>query len=254
MEQPIINERTEDRGLSDRLEGIEDELQLLKSEVKQTLIDLREFMMKGSAMSVTSDSAGPKASSSNGQVIASERQESRLPREQLVQPEVAAVGAPKGQEAPALQESLADPQVTGETQQNKPVPEPTPMTPPIPFPEAIPAPVFPSITGDRQGKYSIDAIKMGHIIRWLGTVARKGLTPTHLKPYLLTYEQSGLLTSEMAALTYRSLEDLEYAMGRTHQTYSSSEYSDCLLELHEIICNPGYAPKQDSQSGWGHHG
>ena len=41
MQRTIINDETGDPGVSDRLESIEDELQLLKSAVKQTLIDLR---------------------------------------------------------------------------------------------------------------------------------------------------------------------------------------------------------------------
>ncbi|MBC8281728.1 MAG: hypothetical protein H8E48_13165, partial [Chloroflexi bacterium] len=46
----------------------------------------------------------------------------------------------------------------------------------------------------------------------------------------------------MATLTYKSLEELEYAMGGSSNSYSPTEYSQCLLELHEIICNPGYSP------------
>ncbi len=90
----------------------------------------------------------------------------------------------------------------------------------------------------------MDAVKMGHIIGWLGTVASRGMSPRQLKPFLQTYEQSGHLTPAMAALTYKSLEELEGVQGGQGfaQGFSPTEYSQCLLELHEIICNPGYSP------------
>ncbi len=233
MQQPIINDRTEDRGVSDRLESIEDELQLLKSAVKQTLIDLREFMMKGSAMSVTSTFVKPAESSSNGQVIASERQASPPAADLPTEPENTQAEVPEFQGTVQSQESAARPQIADGPKHIGPTPQSTPVTPPIPFPQFAPA----------------SAIKMGNIIRWLGTVARKGLSASHLEPYLQAYETSGLITREMAALIYRSLEHMEYAMGQTHQSYSTTEYSDCVLELHEIICNPGYEPKNDSYIG-----
>ena len=249
MQQPIINDRTEDRGVSDRLESIEDELQLLKSAVKQTLIDLREFMMKGSAMSVTSTFVKPAESSSNGQVIASERQANPPAADLPTEPENTQAEVPEVQGTLQSQESAVRPQIADEPKHIGPAPQSTPVTPPIPFPQFAPAPVLPGIETDAQAGLSMDATKMGNIIRWLGTVARKGLSASHLEPYLQAYEKSGLLTREMAALTYRSLEHMEYAMGRTHQSYSTTEYSDCVLELHEIICNPGYEPKNDSHLG-----
>ena len=249
MQQPIINDKTEDRGVSDRLESIEDELQLVKAAVKQTLIDLREFMMKGSAMSVTSTFVKPAESSSNGQVIASERQANPPAADLPTEPENTQAEVPEVQGTLQSQESAVRPQIANEPKHIGPAPQSTPVTPPIPFPQFAPAPVLPGIEANAQAGLSMDAIKMGNILRWLGTVARKGLSASHLEPYLQAYEKSGLLTREMAALTYRSLEHMEYAMGRTHQSYSTTEYSDCVLELHEIICNPGYKPKNDSYLG-----
>ena len=249
MQQPIINDKPEDRGVSDRLESIEDELLLLKSAVKQTLIDLREFMMKGSAMSVTSTFVKPAESSSNGQVIASERQASPPAADLPTEPENTQAEVPEVQGTLQSQKSAVRPQIADEPKHIGPAPQSTPVTPPIPFPQFAPAPVLPGIETDAQAGLSMDATKMGNIIRWLGTVARKGLSASHLEPYLQAYEKPGLLTREMAVLIYRSLEHMEYAMGQTHQSYSTTEYSDCVLELHEIICNPGYEPKNDSHLG-----
>ena len=236
MAQPIINESAAEQSVSDRLEGIEDELQLLKSEVKQTLIDLREFIMKGNALSVTSAFDGPKTHPSNSQASATDPQE--IPATEVPPTETVGfvVGVPDARDDRASQVKSVDKTASD-----------YPATPPIPYPQEISAPVLPVFGADGQGGHSMDAIKMGHIIRWLGTVARLGLTPSHLKPFLQAYERSGHLSPPMASLTLRSLEHVEYAIGRSDQPYSTTEYSSCLLELHEIICNPRYAPTEDSR-------
>jgi len=193
--------------VEERFESVQDEVKLLKAEIKQTLIDLREFMMKGQAISTTSVFDGPEAISSNGYVAGPEDQNN-----------------PSPQESPAA------------------LPDPAPA-PALRYPETAPQ----NALGDTQGRYPMDTVKMGHIIGWLGTVANRGLLPQQLKPFLQTYEQSGHLTPAMAMLTYKSLEDMSGVQGgQSNQSYSASEYAQCLLELHEIICNPGYAPFDDT--------
>lgn len=264
MQQPIINDtnpsaqprnaQVEHRSMEERLEGVEDDLRLLKSEVKQTLIDLREFVMQGSAISVTSVPDAPTAPPSNGETVAPEHQDGSTHQELTSQPVSGQVDAPEDQDNPPHRDSPAGPLITTQSDQEEPAPQSSPVAPEMPFPLPSLGTALQGAMVDPQSRYSMGAIKMGHIIRWLGTVARKGLSPSHFRPFLQTYQQSGHLTPEMAALTLSSLEHLEYAMGRSSQPNSTAEYSDCLLELHEIICNPGYAPKQDSQVGGGHSG
>ena len=240
-------------GMDERLEGVEDELKLLKSEVKQTLIDLREFVMKGSATSVTSVFVGP---ASNGQAVAPAHQDSPPPQEPSTQPVSSQVVESEGQESLPGNDSTSEPSpkpeslIVDQTDQSEPAHEKpvSPVFPPLTLPPLALAPLLQHSGVGGPSPYSMDAIKMGHIIRWLGTIATKGFSPSYLRLFLQTYEQSGHLSPEMTELTYRSLEHLEYAMGRTSQTYSTVEYSDCLLELHEIICNPSYTPKNGSQT------
>ena len=209
MEQPIIDDMDEDsprsaqmvyRSVEERFDAVQDEVKLLKAEIKQTLIDLREFMMKGRTISTTPVFDVTKAISSNGEV--------------------------------ATPEDQNNPSIKG-----------TPAAPSTAIPQPILAPASQNARGDDQGGHSMDAVKMGHIIGWLGTVANRGMSSRQLKPFLQTYEQSGHLTPAMATLTYKSLEELEAVQGgQFNQTCSPTEYSQCLLELHEIICNPGYSP------------
>ena len=211
MEQPINDDDQSRsaqvlyRGVEERFEAVQDEVSLLKAEIQQTLIDLREFMMKGHAIASPSVFDSPQAQPSNG-LNPEEEGQARL------SPQVSPAGPPAAQ------------------------PDPGP-DPALRYSATAP----PNAPGDPQGRYAMDAVKMGHIIGWLGTVTSRGLSPKHLKPFLQSYEQSGHLTSTMAQLTYKSLEDLDGAQGgHPNQSFSPSEYAECLLELHEIICNPRY--------------
>ncbi len=180
------------RSVEEKFKAVQDEVSALKAEVQQTLIDLREFMTKGHAIS-----------------------------------------SPLGFDAPEEQNNLS-PQVSA-------------AAPPSASPDPGPAPVqrysetAPQNPQDNP-RNVMDVVMMGHIIRWLGTVVTRGLPPGYLKPFLQAYEESGRLTSTMAQLIYKSLEDLDGARGgQPNQSFSPSEYSACLQELNEIICNPGYA-------------
>ncbi len=57
MEQPIKDDeevrsaQVVYRSVEEKFEGVQDEVNLLKAEIKQTLVDLREFMMKQRAIS-----------------------------------------------------------------------------------------------------------------------------------------------------------------------------------------------------------
>ncbi len=102
--------------------------------------------------------------------------------------------------------------------------------------------------GDNSARHGLDATRMGHIIWWLGTVKSRGLSLKQIKPFLQAYEMSGHLTPAMAKLTYRSMEDLEEVEEPgLDRVFSSLEYSDCLLQLHDIICTPGFDPSKESQ-------
>lgn len=254
MEQPIVNESTEESSVSDRLEGVEDDLLLLKSEVKQTLIDLREFMMKGSAMSVTSAFVGPAASSSNGQVSAAKHQESPSAQAPPVEAGSFVNGTPEVQDAPPPPVPAAAHHDAGKTEESGPEPEPTPMTSPTPFPQPIPAPALQNVRNYPRDEDSMDSVRMHHIIGWLGTAAERGFEPKKLKRFLQAYELSGYLTPTLAMFIYRSMEEFESENAQYYLSSSPTVVSQCLQELHEIIINPGYAPAPKPPVDSGHDG
>ncbi len=82
---------------------------------------------------------------------------------------------------------------------------------------------------------------MGNIIWWLGTAKRSGLTLQLLTPILETYEMSGTITHSISKLILRSMADLDALHeNMPGNEFSPQDYADGLLQLHDIICTPGY--------------
>jgi len=187
--------------LQDQLEALQDEVNLLKNEVKQTLVDLREFIMKDRTL------------------LADGPQGARPP-------------------VPSRESEEHSPGVPG--------------MPAIP---GIPMPPMPSMTpgGRRPGSTlrdlqseahaagALDAVMMGNIIWWLGTAKRRGLSLQQVSPFLEAYEMSGHLTPSMAKLILRSMAELDDVEDVPRDRgFSPHDYADALLQLHDIICTPGY--------------
>lgn len=195
--------------LQDHLEALQDEVNRLKNEVKQTLVDLREFIMKDRT---------------------------------LLPPHIVADGPTGG--APQR------PPGTGQEGEER-----FPGVPGMPGMPGIPMPPMPQMTpgGRRPGSTlrdlqseahsagALDAVMMDNIIWWLGTAKRRGLSLQQVSPFLEAYEMSGHLTPSMAKLILRSMAELDDVedVPRDH-IFSPHDYADALLQLHDIICTPGY--------------
>lgn len=191
-------ERTAD--LEERFQALEDELNLVKSEIKQVLVDLREFMLNYQT------------------VLPQARQEVRL-------------GTPP--RAPVTDRARED------------------LSPPAPLPWGLPAP---STTDARnQGSHppllqsgphpsaDLDPAMLGNVIWWMGTVKRRGLSLQQIAPFLETYEMSGHLTPTMAKLILRSMAQMDEQQGESSAGgFSPQNYTECLIQLHDILCTPGY--------------
>ena len=196
--------------LQDQLEVLQDEVSLLKNEIKQTLVDLREFIMKDRTL---------------------------LPPH-VVQEAPAAPRAPltgrEGEEMP--------PGVPG----SPPIPGFPPM-PPIPGGPGARRPGMPlrDLQSEAHSAGALDAVMMGNIIWWLGTAKRRGLSLQQVTPFLEAYEMSGHLTPAMAKLILQSIAELDDREDvPSDYTFSHHDYADALLQLHDIICTPGYVVDQ----------
>ena len=210
--------------LAERVEALEDELNVLKNEIKQNLVDLREFIMKERTIFPEEVREPPRAmrveerrtESTGDSLVREVTSRAPIQRVDLVFPESGSVETPetrqqanlvmpKGGNAPP-----ADIQIVNQ-----------PMT--------------------QQGTYSVEATMMSNIIWWLGTVKQRGLTLQQVSPFLEAYEASGHLSPAMAKLIIRSMADLATpGQVQNNNSFAAQEFADCLLQLNNIICTPGY--------------
>ena len=210
--------------IAERVEALEDELNVLKNEIKQNLMDLREFIMRERTIFPEGVLDPPRAmrveerrTENNGDsLVRGGTSRAPIQRVDLVFPESGSVETPEARQQVNLampkggNAHPADTQVVNQ-----------PMT--------------------QQGTYSVDATMMSNIIWWLGTVKQRGLTLQQISPFLEAYEMSGHLGPAMAKLIIRSMADLATPdQVRHNDSFAAQEFADCLLQLNNIICTPGY--------------
>ena len=90
---------------------------------------------------------------------------------------------------------------------------------------------------------------LGNVISWLGTVKGRGLALHQITPYLEVYEKTGYLTPVMVRVILRSMADLDQLFETpSEREFSPQKYSQCLRELHDIICKHDTQPAQPGPS------
>lgn len=192
-EDGVRNAQTMARNVEDKFQDLKDDVDLLKAEIRSTLVDLRESMTKEHTVSPQPQIIVQEAGTQKGSSTDS--------------------GYTMPSAAPGMNAAPASSKRGGPENQ----------------------------ASDGQVRESMDTVKMGNIIWWLGMVKGRGLTEQQIRPFLEAYEESGHLKSAMARFTYRSLVHLETVdESIPEQTFTAEQYSDCLLQLHNIICTPGY--------------
>jgi len=189
--------------IAERFEALQDELDLLKVEIKQTLVDLREFMMKDRTLFPQAPlSVGPPST------LSAQQDEYALEEHQATE---AGFSAAAELGRVGIQ--------TNEFQSRLPNTE------------------------------ALDTHMLGNVISWLGTVKGRGLALHQITPYLETYEKTGYLTPVMVRVVLRSMADLDQLVETPlEKKFSPQEYSQCLRELHDIICKPDTRPAQPGPS------
>lgn len=205
--------------IAERFEALQDEVDLLKVEVKQTLVDLREFIMKGKSVFPTKPPP------------------------------------PTLHEVPPIEESSPEP--VEETPRPEPVPyimpipeitmadEPLPSMPLEAAPAVEAEPVQASMPAVANSE--MDAEMMARIVGWLGTIKSRGISLQQLTPYLEAYESAGYLSSLMVKVVIRSVADLDQATKDAEPVrFSPRNYAECIGELHDIVCgNPSIEPEPE---------
>ena len=210
----------------ERFEALEDELNVLKNEIKQNLVDLREFIMKDRTIFPDGVMEPPRAT----------RVEERRTED---------IGDSRERGAPSQRVDLVFPE-SGTAQPAETLQQATPTQQVnLVIPKAgnaqtaaaqlVNQPVAP------QNTYSVDATMMSNIIWWLGSVKQRGLTLQQVSPFLDAYETAGYLSPAMSKLIIRSMAELGAPNQAVHnESFAPQEFADCLLQLNNIVCTPGY--------------
>jgi len=184
----------------ERFEALQDEVDLLKNEIKQTLVDIREYMMKD--------------------------------RTVFSQPKV---GTRNGTPAPLPPRVIY-------------AKEPQPQTGSIPSNGHSAMHDFGPFGPGPHGE-GMDPLMLGKVIQWLGTVQQRGLNLQQVNPFLEAYEASGYLPPIMLKVLLRTLADLDQMTDPPpDDDFYPERYSECIGELHDIICAVGDVAKQPQES------
>ena len=204
----------------ERFEALEDELNVLKNEIKQNLVDLREFIMKDRTIFPDGVMEPPRAT----------RVEERRTED---------IGDSRERGAPSQRVDLVFPESgtaqPAETLQQVNLVIPKAGNAQTAASKLVNQPVAP------QSTHSVDATTMSNIIWWLGSVKQRGLTLQQVSPFLDAYETAGYLSPAMSKLIIRSMAELSAPNQAVHnESFAPQEFADCLLQLNNIVCTPGY--------------
>ena len=216
--------------LQQRITVLEDELNLIKSEIHQTLVDMRDAMSKGQdILSVKKEAPAPKA-----QPQAAQQQEDNL--SDVDEPtETDSIDEEELEEDGV--ESLAIDSLDHYSEED------SIATLSKPSPAAI--------------DFKTNKALMDDILSWIGTAKEKGFTAARLFPVMEAYETSGLMNPLMTKFLLKSMSMLHEIQDKKQPaTLSPSDYAQCLSELHHLITGEEEYEEEDyddsTDSVWGH--
>ena len=202
-----------DGSLGDRLEALELEFNLLKTEIRQTLIDVKEFVMKGKSVNSAQSPVIDDRPASINNDVQSINEEPSVGLSSIAQDVDTGPDPITISESPA---SLAW----------------TPLPPDMEKDNALaPANIN-------------DSTMMKNIIWWLGTARRRGITLNQLSPFIEAYEMSGYMSPLISKLIYKTMAQLADEESSTAAQRMPQDFSDGLMQLNEIITTPNYDIQQ----------
>ena len=202
-----------DGSLGDRLEALELEFNLLKTEIRQTLVDVKEFVMKGRSVNAEQR----PVTGARPTTIDTDMQSTN--EEPYVDAYFVDQNVATGSDSITIGES---PVSTGWAASPQAMEKNTALAPS-------------SIN---------DSTMMKNIIWWLGTARRRGITLNQLSPFIEAYEMSGYMSPLISKLIYKTMAQLADGESTTGGQRMPQDFSDGLMQLNEIITTPNYDIQQ----------
>ena len=235
--------------VEEQLETIQDDVNLLKIEIKQTLVDLREFILSSPIGSLPRDlprdlpknnenypsngptpndpgGAGPANSPGNGS-------EGGQGAGQTLSQGQDSVHSPMGSNGPIGRENQEDSPVRSLSADGNPSPLES---------HRGRASLTDEKTLDEASKNGvIDVAMLMKLMSWLDSIKGKGISTQQVGPFLQAYEANGSISSSMNTLILQSVKAIGQAANNRGDTVcSSEEYLGYLQELHGIVCGSDY--------------
>ena len=257
--------------LERKIETIEGEMGVMKGEIKQTLVDLREFIMRQGSPFASAE-AGPAAAAPPGDLQRLLREARESVREGAASANLRGEVEAIRREAEALSANDAAPASTATTTEAPA--QPAPPAPqeaeaaPSPQPAAAPGPDRPRVVRIQQTAPAaeasgvqeservtvspateaeaafgaLDANLLTNLMRWVGSVKRR-LGASQLPGFLEMYKLTGHLPPVMEKLIYH-LAELDALPDESYdQIFTLDDLMDSLLQLHAIVYGPGYVSR-----------
>jgi len=233
--------------VEEQLETIQDDVNLLKIEIKQTLVDLREFILNSPIGSLPRDLPRdlPKDNEANLSFRPTpDDQVGSAPANSLGN--VSESGRDPGQTLSQDQDSVPIPMGSGgpmgrEYREESPVRSLSAGGDPSPggLGRGQSNLIDEKILDEARKNGGIDVAMLVKLLPWLDSIKGKGISPEQVGPFLQAYEAKGLISSAMNTLILQSVT----AIGQTANSggdivCSSEEYLGYLQELHGIVCGP----------------
>ena len=201
-----------DGRLEDRLEALELEFNLLKTEIRQTLVDVKEFVMKGRSVSAEPI---PEVNNRSSEISADPQ---NIIEDLPDDPSFNVFNSEAGPNSDTLEESPGLPG-SAVVSQDKNALAPSNIN---------------------------DSTMMKNIIWWLGTARRRGITLGQLSPFIEAYEMSGYMSPLISKLIYKTMAQLADEESTTSTNHMPQDFSDGLMQLNEIITSPNFDIQQKS--------
>lgn len=256
--------------LERKIETIEGEMGVMKGEIKQTLVDLREFIMRQGSPFASAE-AGEAAAAPPGDLQRLLREARESVREGAANASLRGEVEAIRREAEALRgEEAAPAQTSASTTTTAEPPAPATPTPqeaaaPAQQPSPEPGPERPRVvriqqtapaaeasgpqeservtvspaTGAEAAFGALDANLLTNLMRWVGSVKRR-LGASQLPGFLEMYKLTGHLPPVMEKLIYH-LAELDALPDESYdQIFTLDDLMDSLLQLHAIVYGPGY--------------
>ncbi len=226
--------------VEEQLETIQDDVNLLKIEIKQTLVDLREFILNSqngflprgpegnpSLNQTLDDQIGSGSAISLGNSEESGRDSGQA--------------SSQGRDAGSTLRNDSSPEVHNPVESGGPIGRDSQEDSPGTSLSGSAKPNHGKTLGEDRQNGGINVEMLVKLLSWLDSIEGKGLSPEQVSPFLQAYEARGSITSSMNTLILQSISAVGRAANHGGDTVcSSEEYMGYLKELHDIVCGAGY--------------